>query len=227
MESYPLPHHAHTAHLALFSPLSSAPQLRQRLIAASSLPDDEHGRAERRAVDFAFVDAGMITSRLHALTGVSQALLALQGDGLKTKTVHSEVLWALEPGSNITDSLKHFGLSPSTRSLLLIHLAPSPPSSTSSSTPTPTPAQEAEERRAVLARMQALVDGAPLVSLDRLGALPADEASGKGGTDEKGLRKVYKLNQEAALTGLKPGTPQHREELDRLAVSSVALKVAA
>ncbi|GAA5896723.1 hypothetical protein JCM6882_005020 [Rhodosporidiobolus microsporus] len=214
MESYPLPHASSTVHLALFTPLSpsTAASLRQYIITASQLPADEAGDAERRKVEFAFVEAGMVTSRLHALTAVNQALLAHADRALKTKTLHSEVLYFFEPGLNITDSLKHFGLSPSTRSLLLIHIAPSSPSSSS------TPPEEAAD---VLRRMEDLVEGSTLESLDLLGRLP------EGGTDERGLRKTYKLNQDAAFSTLKAGTPEHLAELDRLATSAVALKAAA
>ncbi|GAA6031053.1 hypothetical protein JCM8097_003981 [Rhodosporidiobolus ruineniae] len=224
MESYPLPHLSTTAHLALFTPLSpaSAASLRQRLVAASTA-QGEAGDLERRAVDFAFLDASRVTSRLHVLTAVNQALLAQASPaGLKTKTAHSEVLWMLEPGTNITDSLRHFGLSPSTRSLLLVHLAPSPSSSSSSSSPADASPPPHSDAQAVLARLEKLVEGsgARLESLKWLGRLP------DGGTDEKGLRKLYKLNADAAFSSLALGSPQHLDALDRLCTSAVALKAA-
>ncbi|BGP31152.1 hypothetical protein JCM10296v2_002916 [Rhodotorula toruloides] len=208
MESYPLPHTGQTVHLALWS-VRNAAQLRQRLVAASQLPADEEGERERAAVDFAFVDAKMLTSRLHLLTAVQQALLARADNALKTKTLHSEVLWMLEPGSNISDSLKHFGLSPSTSYLALVHIAPLLPEGDGA-------------RRAngdILRKMEAIVEG-ELRSLDELGRLP------DGGTDEKALRKVYKLNQDLAVRDLEPGSLEASQVLDRLVTSQVALKVA-
>ena len=109
-----------------------------------------------------------ITSRLHLLTAVNQALLAKATQTLRTKTVHSEVLWELEPGTNVShsqpasrprsltpaglfkinDSLKHFGLGPSTTSLLLVKIAPMP--DTRGTSP--------KEERAVHEAMLALVD---------------------------------------------------------------------
>lgn len=74
------------------------------------------------------------------------------------------------PRLQINDSLKHFGLSPSTTSLLLVHLAPSEDAG----------GPEADE---VLPRMEAIVEG-EVQSLDLLGALP------QGGTNYKALRKV-------------------------------------
>ncbi|GAA5889579.1 hypothetical protein JCM8208_001064 [Rhodotorula glutinis] len=211
MESYPLPHYGATVHLALYHPIRNAAALRSRLVSASTLPPDEAGNRERAAVDFAFVDARMITSRLHLLTAVQQALLAKADGALKTKTLHSEVLWMLEPGTNITDSLKHFGLSPSTSSLVLVHIAPTTGQATAENERT-----AAED---VLRRMEAVVEG-EVVSLDALG-----RADG-GALDDKAVRKVYKLNQDTALKGLKAGSDEARATLDRLVTSTVALKVA-
>ncbi|GAA6046460.1 hypothetical protein JCM3770_004933 [Rhodotorula araucariae] len=209
MESYPLPYHGATVHLALFSPIQNAAELRKRLVTTSTLAADEAGDNERRAVDFAFVDAKMITSRLHVLTAVQQALLARSDGSLKTKTLHSEVLWMLEPGTNITDSLKHFGLSPTTSSLLLVHIAPAPE----------TPAEEQAPGEEILRRMEAVVQG-PMVPLDALGQISG------GGFDEKAVRKVYKLNQDTALKSLRAGSDEALRILDQLVTSAVALKVA-
>jgi hypothetical protein len=85
----------------------------------------------------------------------------------------------------ITDSLKHFGLSPSTKSLLLVHIAPSSPSSTSGADST-TPPVTSDTNEEVLRRMEAIVEGSPLASLEEMGK--AGEAA--AGVDEKGLRKV-------------------------------------
>ncbi|GAA5855677.1 hypothetical protein JCM8547_001641 [Rhodosporidiobolus lusitaniae] len=234
MESYPLPHLSTTVHLALFTPLTDAAALRSRLIAASTLPQDAAGDADREAVNFAFVDAKMnvvlmkredekITSRMHILTAVTQALLAETEGAMRTKTVHSEVLWKLEPGSNITDSLKHFGLSPSTSSLLLVRISPFSASSSGSSATQRT--TDAEDNAAVLRAMEAIVAGSPLVSLELLGKL-SSEAEG-GAVDEKSLRKYYKLNSEPALAAVKQGTRESIEVLDRLVSSAVALKTVA
>lgn len=61
MESYPLPHAGQTVHIAVWS-VRNAAQLRHRLVAASQLPADEEGERERAAVDFAFVDAKMVST---------------------------------------------------------------------------------------------------------------------------------------------------------------------
>ncbi|KAI5479841.1 Kinase binding protein CGI-121 [Pseudohyphozyma bogoriensis] len=202
METYPLA--TRTIRLALFTQLQNAAALRKSLVEASTLPDDEAGNAARKAVEFTFIDASMITSRLHALTAVHQALVAEAEGEMKTKTVQSEVLWELEPGTNIAESLKHFGLSPSTTSLLLVHFAP--------------PASEGGEGdEEVFEAMAKVVEGT-LSSLDLLGNLP------EGGTSYKSLRKTYKLNQEAVMKDVKGD--KEGEVVDTLCVSAVALKAA-
>ncbi|GAA6008938.1 hypothetical protein JCM11491_003840 [Sporobolomyces phaffii] len=201
MESFPLDYAGSTVHAALFRRVENAAQLRQRLIAASTLPDDQPGDDERRAVDYAFIDAAMITSRLHVLTAVSQALLAQAHNALRSKTLHSEVISMLEPGTNISEALKHFGLSAKTKDLLLVRIQQ----------------QGSEPSEQIQDGMKSIVEG-QLASLDLLGTLP------EGGTNDKSLRKLYKLNGDAALAALTPGSRQYLQTLDQLVTSSTALK---
>lgn len=81
--------------------------------------------------------------------------------------------------AQISDSLKHFGLSPSTRHLLLVHIAPLAAGERAAS-------DQRKEADEVLKRMEAIVDGEVLL-LEDLGRLP------DGGTDEKAIRKVSAL----------------------------------
>ena len=80
------------------------------------------GETEREAVNFAFVDAKLVslppackanvnpigwyalvkvTSPLHIQTAVYQSILAAAQGSLLTKTVHSEVIWYLNPTNNV------------------------------------------------------------------------------------------------------------------------------
>ena len=43
-----------------------------------------------------------ITSVLHIQTAIAQALLAATQNTLRTKTVHSEIIWALNPSNNVS-----------------------------------------------------------------------------------------------------------------------------
>jgi EKC/KEOPS complex subunit CGI121/TPRKB len=122
MESLAYPHFSSSAvHVALFVNVTNAAKLRSRIIRASTLQGAQ-GEAEREAVNFAFVDARLVcyqrrstfidsaikscrsqvTSLLHIQTAITQALLAATQNTLRTKTVHSEVIWALNPNNNVS-----------------------------------------------------------------------------------------------------------------------------
>ncbi|KAJ8517438.1 hypothetical protein ONZ45_g5365 [Pleurotus djamor] len=116
MESFSYPHLSRVVYVALFTAVSNAAHLRQRIINAASLTGDE-GERERDAVNFAFIDARLITSKLHLQTAIHQAMLADSQGSLRTKTVHSEVIWILNPTNNITEALRRYGVSETTTSL--------------------------------------------------------------------------------------------------------------
>ncbi|KAF8590272.1 CGI-121-domain-containing protein [Ramaria rubella] len=204
METHTYPHlpaEVSTVHVTLFFNVSNAAQLRNRLIAAANISGDD-GEREREAVNYAFVEANLITSLLHVQTAVYQAILAYVQGSLRTKTVHSEVLWALSPGHNISEAIKRFGVSDSTKSLLLIRICP----------PSFTPSDF--ETNAALAVKGNVV---PLSSLDIC-------------TDWELVRKYYKLNadpvmQRFAHKNIERCTQdEERVLVDQLVVSTVAMK---
>lgn len=207
MESYPLMPHSMNVHVAHFT-IRNAQELRTRLVTASTMPDGIEGNLERERVRFTFIDAAMISSRLHLLTAVNQALLAESSDTLATHNIHSEVVWMLEPGTNISDSLKNFGLSKATTNLIIVRIAPMIDSL----------AKSMEEEESIFEAMQSLVDG-ETADIELLGGLP------NGGTNWKALRKIYKLNVDTpALASVVAGSIQERAILDELCIGAVAVK---
>lgn len=99
--------------IARFDGVQNGAALKDALIAASRTPD---GSAERRRMDYAFVDARLLASRRHLVSAVVQSIVAaerLQREeegaaesapravGLKTPSIHSEVLWTLNPNNNV------------------------------------------------------------------------------------------------------------------------------
>lgn len=44
--------------------------------------------------------------------------------GLKTPSIHSDLLWTLHSNNNIAEALRRFGVSRTTRSLILVRVAP-------------------------------------------------------------------------------------------------------
>jgi len=65
MESLKLHYANSTVHLALFNNVTNSSTLRQRLINASTLADDDEGERERSIVDYAFIDAAMVCTYSH------------------------------------------------------------------------------------------------------------------------------------------------------------------
>ena len=115
--------------MAQFEGVRNGGELRDALIRASKADDD----AERRRVDFAFVDARLVQSRQQLMTAIVQAIVgAMRRDpkrpgaevGLKTPSIHSDLLWTLHSNNNIAEALRRFGVSRTTRTLILVRVAP-------------------------------------------------------------------------------------------------------
>ncbi|CAE6451617.1 unnamed protein product [Rhizoctonia solani] len=187
-------------HIALFTNVQNASELRSRLIKASTM-EGEEGEKEREAVNFAFVDATPITSLLHLQTAIQQASLASTDGALRTKTIHSEILWTLNNGNNISESIKRFGVSDSSKSLFAVRVSG--------------PEHSIDD---VLASMKAAVQGeeAPLEVLSEI-------------TDWPLVCKYYKLSNDPAVVELTKGSKGEfsdaaKSTINEIVVSSVAMK---
>ncbi|KAI9037771.1 EKC/KEOPS complex subunit CGI121/TPRKB [Aspergillus affinis] len=101
-------------HVALYRDLKNAPFLRQQLIS---------GNAE---FEYAFIDASMVLSKTHALSAVFRAVNDYLNDRLKSRNVHSETVFALNPTTNIADSFRKFGITDATKDLLVIKVSVNP-----------------------------------------------------------------------------------------------------
>ncbi|KLO17509.1 CGI-121-domain-containing protein [Schizopora paradoxa] len=182
-------------HLALFTSVENGKEIRERIIKASTAEGAE-GDAAREAVNFAFVDAKLIASPRHLLTATYQSLLAESQESLKTKTVHSEIIWSLNPTSNITEALRRFGVNDNSSTLLVVRVVKS------------------SENLDVEKNMKEVVQGnlVPLSELENV-------------TDWSLISKYYKLNSEVAVTGLKnPNDTKRHKIIEELVTSFVAMK---
>ncbi|KAF9268412.1 CGI-121-domain-containing protein [Marasmius fiardii PR-910] len=155
-----------TAYVALYSSVTNAATIRKRILDASRM-EGKDGERERDAMNFAFIDATLITSRLHLQTAIHQAILAESQNSLRTKTVHSEILFMLNPTNNITEAIRRYGVSDSSRALLVVHISERARSTTSE----------------IEIKMKNAVEGV-LSPLDKLEEL----------TDWERIKKYYKLN---------------------------------
>ncbi|KDQ65139.1 hypothetical protein JAAARDRAFT_28791 [Jaapia argillacea MUCL 33604] len=193
MDSYQLPQFNRDIHIALLKNVSNASQIRSRIIIAASIPSPQ-GDAEREAINFAFIDPRLLTSALHIKTAIYQALLNEHQASLRTKSVHSEILWALNPNNNITEAIRRFGVSDSCTSLLIVRIS-------------------SPDLNDVEAKIKSIVSG-DIVPLSQLETL----------TDWATIKKYYKLNGEPVLEEVAGDTQRERAVLDNIVVSSVAMK---
>ncbi|KNZ58685.1 uncharacterized protein VP01_1878g6 [Puccinia sorghi] len=184
----------------LFSEVKNGGGLKKALVEASRSKD----AAEQRRLDWAFLDASMITSLQHLVTAVCQALVSRSHGSLKTKTLHSEILWTLSPGSNIMEAIKTFGIGDQTSALLLVKLQPMEAG-----------ADDEGEKEDVDEAARRLVDGR-LVSLDQLGKSTT--------INWKALRRLYKLNEDPVIKELAGDDVKLHAMMDQIITSTVALK---
>ncbi|PWN92940.1 CGI-121-domain-containing protein [Acaromyces ingoldii] len=155
-------------------------------------------------LQFALLDASKVTSRTHLVVGIHQALLAASrgSAAMKTRSIHSEILWALSPSTNIADSFRLFGLSNSTQHLIVVHVAkPEEHGGPSAS----------DVRQQVASTFEGIVGQADGISSGSGGDVDEQGGSEK---DWKGIGKTYKIP---------PGTASP-QDIDSLATSIVAIK---
>nr|POE68842.1 ekc/keops complex subunit [Quercus suber] len=90
MESITLPHLSeHQLQVALFANVRNATFLRTQLLQGNS------------SFEYAFLDASAILSRAHIQAACFRAINDLLNDRLKSRNVHSEIVFSLSPNNNV------------------------------------------------------------------------------------------------------------------------------
>ncbi|KAJ7505576.1 kinase binding protein CGI-121-domain-containing protein [Mycena galericulata] len=207
MQSYQLAHfppQLSFVHAALYTNVSDSDLLRKRLITASTAEGPD-GERERDALNFAFIEARLITSVTHLRTAVYQAVLAHAQGALRTKTVHSEIIWALNPTNNISEAMRRYGVSDATTALVVVRVAG------------PESSAEGVERE-----MDAVVKGTK-VSFADLQDL-TDWTAVKKVCSPLNERSITKLGGEVAVREAKDDLEREHAVVDGIVVSSVAMK---
>ncbi|KAH7156759.1 protein CGI121 [Dactylonectria macrodidyma] len=193
LETIPLDHlpSSHTIHVVLFRDVKNAAFLHQQLLARNA------------EFEYGLVDASVVVSRLQLLSAVFKATLMAVNGGLKTPNVHSEIVVALNSSSNIADSYRRFGISPSTKDLIVVKIAfPAEDG---------TPALTAEQ---IWDHLKANVEGEALALTDEnLTAV----------TDLAKVRKYYKLNGLKWLDDIKDDALR-KKEVETLVIGGMALR---
>ncbi|TID15997.1 Zinc finger CCCH-type protein [Venturia nashicola] len=104
-----LPHLPYTSvHVSLFKDVKNAAFLRKQLM---------EGNAE---FEYAFLDATMIISVNHVLAAVFRAINDSSHGRMKSRNVHSEIVFSLSPNNNIAESFRRFGVLDTTTNLLAV-----------------------------------------------------------------------------------------------------------
>jgi len=184
-------------YIGLFENISNAEEVLHRIQQAARAEGPE-GDKERALVNYAFIDAELITSLLHLNVALVQSLLAEAEGKLRTKTVHSEILWNLNPTNNITEALRRFGISKASKFLILVQVLDE---------------SAGTETGEVQSTMESFIKG-PVVSLNRLSEH----------TDWTRVRKVYKLNEDVAIKNEKDEAIL-KFNIDAIVTSTVATKL--
>ncbi|KAG1729084.1 kinase binding protein CGI-121-domain-containing protein [Suillus paluster] len=179
--------------IVLFDKVTNAAAIRSRIVQAAKIIGVD-GDTEREAVNFAFIDARLISSPLHLQTAIYQALLAEAQGQLRTKTIHSEILWALNPTNNITEAIRRYGVSDASTTLILVRV-------------------DVSDIPDIQRRMSDIVQGS-IVPFEALGQM----------TDWSTIQKHYKLDSEPVLKEVQGNKDREHSIVDNIVVSSVAMK---
>ncbi|KAL8808213.1 MAG: hypothetical protein Q9182_000277 [Xanthomendoza sp. 2 TL-2023] len=107
-------------HIALYQDVKNAAFLQQQLLQGNT------------AFEYAFIDASMILSSTHLLAAVFRAANDKLNRRLKSKNVHSEIVFCLSMNNNIAESFRRFGISPATTSTYAIKVASNSPADAAS-----------------------------------------------------------------------------------------------
>lgn len=97
---------SYTTNLALFTDVTNSSELRQLIIQGK--------------IEAALLNASMIIDPFHVAIAGHKALQLFQQGKMKTKTLHSEIVFNLSPSTNINESFKKFGILDSTTSVLVV-----------------------------------------------------------------------------------------------------------
>ncbi|KAF9885715.1 hypothetical protein FE257_012600 [Aspergillus nanangensis] len=188
VETLNLSHLPLPVHLALFQDVHNAPFLRQQLISGNS------------DFEYALIDASMILSRSHALSAVFRAVNDSLNGRLKSRNVHSEIVYSLGATNNIADSFRKFGITDSTKNLLVVKVSVTPDITHDS----------------VAAHLTQSIEGLPA---------PFTDESLSGVSDISKIKKAYKLGAlSVAAVDTTNGTHAQDRKLEQSVLGAIALR---
>ncbi|RKP10367.1 kinase binding protein CGI-121-domain-containing protein [Thamnocephalis sphaerospora] len=101
---------AETAHLFYFSNVRNAKALREQLLAGDA------------RLAYALVDGRAVLDPFQLLVAAGRAAEAARDDRLKTRNVHSEVVYNLAPDTNIGGAFRNFGVVDDSQALAVVKI---------------------------------------------------------------------------------------------------------
>ncbi|KAI4140277.1 MAG: hypothetical protein L6R39_005866 [Caloplaca ligustica] len=168
----------------LYKDVENAAFLQQQLLAGNA------------AFEYAFIDASAIVSSTHLLAAVFRAATDWLNGRLKSKNVHSEIVFCLSMNNNIAESFRRFGISPTTTSLYAVKVSKAP----------------SVNAETVHRHLSESIEG---------NQLPFDDAEIARLTDIAKLRKIYKLI-DTVKGGSKTGSQRGRGSRNEVGGSTMA-----
>ncbi|KAK5130271.1 hypothetical protein LTR08_002272 [Meristemomyces frigidus] len=109
METILLPHlPQYPLHIILFKDVTNAAFLRQQLLAGNT------------DFEYAFLDASVLLSTTQVLAAVFRAINDMMQGRMKSRNVHSEIVFSLSANNNISESFRRFGVGETSQHILAI-----------------------------------------------------------------------------------------------------------
>ncbi|KAF9174642.1 hypothetical protein BGX20_010459 [Mortierella sp. AD010] len=116
MESYPIDvvPSAGSIHMACFINVKNATDLKERLL------------EQDKTLTFAMVESSLIMDVFQLLLAATKAAQDNETGKLSTQSLSSEIIYNLSPSKNIAESLKRFGITEDTTSLIAVKIGGNP-----------------------------------------------------------------------------------------------------
>ena len=184
-------------YVALYKDVENASHLKEQLLAGNT------------DFEYAFIDASMILSTKHVLAATFRAMNDYLCERLKSRNIHSEIVFCLSPNNNIGEAFRRYGVSDTTKSLVVVKV-PTDPGITHDS---------------IESHLSEVVKGTPL---------PFEDSSFNGISDLPKITKAYKLSQPSSSKGKSSQSvigssgglwaPDERHELEVSVIGLMALR---
>ncbi|TGO46768.1 hypothetical protein BOTNAR_0566g00040 [Botryotinia narcissicola] len=196
LQTIPLEHlpESHTLHIALYRNITNASFLHQQLLTGNT------------DFEYAFIDASVVLSKLHILAAAYRAINDALEERLKSRNIHSEIVFSLSMNNNIAEYFRRFGITPTTTSLLVIKVAP------------------ASSASQISEHLSSVIEGEPV---------PFDDESLASMVDIARVKKLYKLNalgggaKKGGANGVSGKTENkvdERKELEIMVLGAMAMR---